>query len=353
MAKIGVLTAEIDSTKIIADTPDELVVPALLAREGVLKYPQGMAYRPADELERSAFTFDGAWITAGKHPEHMILTNPKQISGRISNIFFDQNVKGVRGHVHIDKRKAEPQFVADIKSGALKDVSIGFLYEEDWKGGIWNGEKYDYVQRNMLINHVAVGVPVGRMTSPSIGISVDSAMENAGTVRAAADPWEDTEDYIRSGHGDASLASTCRTTDFDGKLPQGMKAIYCKNKNTGDWYIQSYLFPKSEGWTMTKAKTWFNAHNDALTKAEETFRKVTNDAAQNPPATPPSPPSSGQTPPAGTGQAPPQNPPSSPPQTPPAQTPPAQTPPKPPTVDDIIAANKKAVAEAQKSLENR
>jgi hypothetical protein len=77
-------------------------------------------------------------------------------------------------------------------------------------------------------------------------------------------PWEETDDYIRSGHGDASKAETCRTTDFDGKLPDGIKAIYCKVKGTEhDWFIQSYLFPKAKGWTMDKAKAWFEKHKES------------------------------------------------------------------------------------------
>lgn len=75
-------------------------------------------------------------------------------------------------------------------------------------------------------------------------------------------PWEETDDYIRSGHGDLEDVETCRTIDISE--PKGIKAIYCKSKSSGKWSIQSYLFSKSESWTMEKAKEWFAAHRQSF-----------------------------------------------------------------------------------------
>ena len=67
-------------------------------------------------------------------------------------------------------------------------------------------------------------------------------------------PWEETEAYIRSGHRESS--DTCRTIELSRDL--GIKAVYCKY---GDkWAIQSYLFSKDKGWTLDKAKEWFEQH---------------------------------------------------------------------------------------------
>jgi len=79
-------------------------------------------------------------------------------------------------------------------------------------------------------------------------------------------PWEETDDFIRSGHGDKNKYSTCRTTTFDDKLPKGIKAVYCKRKDNSKWEIQSYLFPKSQGWNMGNAKSWFKSHNKSINK---------------------------------------------------------------------------------------
>jgi len=74
--------------------------------------------------------------------------------------------------------------------------------------------------------------------------------------------WEETDQYIRSGHGNVEDAETCRTIEISE--PKGIKAIYCKSKSTGKWYIQSYLFSKSDGWTMEKAKEWFTTHRQSF-----------------------------------------------------------------------------------------
>lgn len=79
-------------------------------------------------------------------------------------------------------------------------------------------------------------------------------------------PWETTDNYIRSGHKDPNLYSTCRTTSFEDKLPKGIKAVYCKRKDNGEWETQSFLFPLSEGWNEAEAKVWFNAHSKEINK---------------------------------------------------------------------------------------
>jgi hypothetical protein len=263
-SKIGTSQIELDSTKVILEDEKEIVIPALLAREAVLPYAQGKAFRPREELKSSLFTFDGAWCVSKRHPEHMLVTKPYEISGKVSDVQWDEARALVKGNVHLLKAKNDPAFIQDVKDGRLKDVSIGFIYEEDWTPGKYQGQPYDFVQRNLLINHVAVGVPRGRMTSPQVGLGLDSALaEMLEGVCVAADPWEENDNTIRSGHGPAAAAETCRTKVLSEA--QGISLVVCRNKDTGDWYDQSFLFAKAKDWTMEKAKAWFSTHkgNDA------------------------------------------------------------------------------------------
>jgi len=71
-------------------------------------------------------------------------------------------------------------------------------------------------------------------------------------------PWEETADYIRSGHKDPDRYETCRTITISAE--EGIKATYCRLKNADRWEIQSYLFSKAKGWTVEKAKAWFSKH---------------------------------------------------------------------------------------------
>ena len=56
-------------------------------------------------------------------------------------------------------------------------------------------------------------------------------------------PVASTEDFIHVIVEDPGHFKTCRTTNFDGKLPEGVSCHYCQRKS-GAWDIQSYLFNK-------------------------------------------------------------------------------------------------------------
>ena len=80
----------------------------------------------------------------------------------------------MRANAYLFKKTLSKAFIEDIKSGKRLDVSVGFTYDTVDRKGEWQGEQYDYVQENLLINHVAVGVPVGRMRAPFIALGCDS-----------------------------------------------------------------------------------------------------------------------------------------------------------------------------------
>jgi hypothetical protein len=77
---IGLINGEVDASKAISETEEELVVPAILAREAVLPCPKRKAYPSAQELQDALFTFNKTWVTAEKHPESLIsiVTNRKR-----------------------------------------------------------------------------------------------------------------------------------------------------------------------------------------------------------------------------------------------------------------------------------
>jgi hypothetical protein len=180
LRKVGTAQIELDSVRIISEDETELVLPGVLAREGVLRYAQGRAYRAADELQKSLFTFEGAWVVGGKHPETWVLMDPELIGGRVDQVEWDAENRLVRGRVHLLKAKVSADFLAAIKAGVLSKNSIGFMYEEDWTPGLFNGEQYDFVQRKILVDHVAVGVPLPR--DPGCTLGVDSAEVSAGVT---------------------------------------------------------------------------------------------------------------------------------------------------------------------------
>jgi hypothetical protein len=81
-------------------------------------------------------------------------------------------------------------------------------------------------------------------------------------------PWEETDQYIRSGHRSPeefqpdSLRTVVLSEDED------IKAVIGKPKGKDSMEIQSYLFDRSKGWTLEKAKTWFEKHHKSETVRE-------------------------------------------------------------------------------------
>ena len=74
--------------------------------------------------------------------------------------------------------------------------------------------------------------------------------------------WENTEQCIRSAHRDVEefQKETLRTITLNEK--EGIKALVGKPKGKRTMEVQSYLFEKDKGWTVEKAKEWFEKHHN-------------------------------------------------------------------------------------------
>ena len=180
--------------KIILDDDNYLVMPAVIASEIVHQYKEGWAYKPASELEKAAWTADHRWVKILSHPETALLQTTSDIYGIVENPQYVKNLmdpktkrpmrKGIRADIKWFKDKVPEPVIEQIKNGELRAVSIGFTYEEDLTPGEWNGQKYDFVQRNIFIDHVAAPIEEGRCPGPLCGIAVDSVIR-----KVASDPF--------------------------------------------------------------------------------------------------------------------------------------------------------------------
>jgi len=79
-------------------------------------------------------------------------------------------------------------------------------------------------------------------------------------------PWETTDQYIRSGHRSSEEFQPDSLRTITISEEEGIKAIIGKPKGKDTMEVQSYLFDISKGWTLDKAKVWFEKHhkNEAL-----------------------------------------------------------------------------------------
>jgi hypothetical protein len=190
MRKIGYDQFKIDQTKIVEDSKCCLKVNAVISKAGVYLYEDGWALKPKMELLKAsnAIRYAGAKLTLHKHPDSKVIMSQSQLYGGLEKPYFERD--RIRATLNFDKAYTPSPLLQNIRESVAKkvglDVSIGFYYNHDPTPGfaadVNTGTKrrYDYVMRDILIDHVAVmfdGDPLrGRCTYPNCGIGVDTMM---------------------------------------------------------------------------------------------------------------------------------------------------------------------------------
>lgn len=117
-------------------------------------------YRPEGELNNKE-TLDSLQLLPIINEHQMIgadYTPPehKGIDGVIGeNVYFD------KGKIYADLKIFSEEMKQDIQNGK-KELSLGYTCVYEHKEGEYNGQKYDYIQRNIRGNHLAL-VNKGRM----------------------------------------------------------------------------------------------------------------------------------------------------------------------------------------------
>jgi uncharacterized protein len=165
----------LDRSKAIRLDNGMMRVPARLSRIGIQDYYTAdgkveRAYRPIEEVgaAESVASFDLVPLT-NNHPMGGEVTadNSKHLTvGMVGSPKF--NGQFVEASLLISDKDA----VRAVESGKL-ELSCGYYVERDDTPGEYEGQHYDFVQRNIRGNHVAI-VDSGR-AGPDVRIMLDSA----------------------------------------------------------------------------------------------------------------------------------------------------------------------------------
>ena len=180
--------AKLDASKIETDTdpihgPTTIFKDVVIASEIVHEYDDGFAYKPAEELEKAYWTWEGRWAIADAHPEKGLLMDIDNIQGKTVNLRFVKNLndhktgrpnrRGILADLVVFDNKTPPETLTAMKNGTKRDVSIGFFFTKDPTPGNWNGDDYLYAQRAFMGDHTAYGLEMGRCNFPNCGIGAD------------------------------------------------------------------------------------------------------------------------------------------------------------------------------------
>lgn len=153
-------------------------------------------YRPQEELDKMV----KRWTEKGDKPIPVIeghtVLNKEDITGSVS--YDEKPAKGVlfalkslAGKVAGDITLYSKQLINTIRGGK-DELSLGYACDYEPKKGVFKGKIYDYVQKNLYPNHLAL-VQMGRM-GHDVNIALDS-----NEMRFACDSIELGKEEIPEG----------------------------------------------------------------------------------------------------------------------------------------------------------
>jgi hypothetical protein len=84
-------------------------------------------------------------------------------------------------------------------------------------------------------------------------------------------PWDDSGDYVRSGHRSSDDFEKDSFHTITISAEEGIKAVIGKPTGKDTTEVQSYLFAKDKDWTVEKAKAWFEKHKSEALHSHSLF----------------------------------------------------------------------------------
>lgn len=149
----------------VREVPGFWVIPSIATREGVHQGSAGRGFKSWDELQATYKRLEGKPLVASAH---RWAGDKRHIVGIAKNVrldhrkravaydahFFREAVSGYDVHPAVLDWNAEK--VAQVKGGKPLEQSVGFGFIEDPTPGVFKGQSYDFVQRHMDYEHVAV-----------------------------------------------------------------------------------------------------------------------------------------------------------------------------------------------------
>lgn len=237
----------------ITETSEFMTVdPVTLIREGVYPYEDGMVLKPGDELAKGAAV--SRLYVAWDHPPLRIITQPQEIKGTVDGLRAEKDSNGVKikGRLSFIKNRLTADQLELIRSKVRRDVSLGFYFTIDRTPGSWNGQRYDYVQRNYVFDHVA-SVDHGRCPFPKCGIGVDAGGLNVqagigANMQIGNDPYPNEHSCRLKEPGQFEANSFRRIRQ--GKV----SLILAKKKGQTTMTVQAIRYPTAS-WSEAEARS--------------------------------------------------------------------------------------------------
>ncbi len=161
-----------------------LRVNARLSKTGVFKYESGREYRSEEEIFRtdSLESLRGAPVT-DLHPSE------KSDDSFLTPSNAQQHIIGIAEHVERDGPYLKgsliifhEEAIKAIESGERKEISLGYKCRLEPAPGSFNGEAYDAIQRDIVVNHIAIGPKGWGRAGPDCAIRTDAQLSKGNDM---------------------------------------------------------------------------------------------------------------------------------------------------------------------------
>lgn len=137
-----------------------LVANAKIARIGIQEYPNPdgtvrREFRPPEEVANrdSLKTLCDLPISIEHPPAMLDSSNARQFAvGWNGSVSYDS------GFVSTKVKLIDQHAVKNALDGGRIELSVGYITKLDWTPGVWEGQRYDAIQRNIKGNHIALTV---------------------------------------------------------------------------------------------------------------------------------------------------------------------------------------------------
>ena len=108
-------------------------------------------YRPAEELKKAVISSNGIPIQLDHHAD---FADAPAKETRVGSTGTDGifNAPYLQNSLHIQDADA----IKRIDDGSMRELSLGYRYTPEKKSGVFNGEPYDLIMRDISCNHLAL-----------------------------------------------------------------------------------------------------------------------------------------------------------------------------------------------------
>lgn len=169
-----------DRTEIKATLTDEgyLVDTPIVGRIGVQLYKNAdgtirRELRPPEEVFKadSLKSFAGKPVTDEHSGEPVTARNAKRLSVGTMQGEGRQDGDNVVAPIIVH----DGEMIDKILKGGKRELSLGYKVDLEETPGVWNGQEYDAIQRNIRVNHLAI-VPRGRAGNARLNLDRHDAI---------------------------------------------------------------------------------------------------------------------------------------------------------------------------------